>query len=432
MIGIFGPARSGGPAGIYEGARVNLEIGKAGLATRMEVLHRDFEDGRSFVDEQASGPFKKFIHRHGFSSDGSGGAVIEDRAEWELPFSADRLGPARRFVERNFRRMFRFREERISRDLARHLAVSDRPRLRVAIGGSGGLLGTALATFLQTGGHEVVRLVRRKPRHEVGEVFWDPARGELDASALGGVDVVVNLSGEGLTTGRWTESRKRAIVDSRVRSSRLLAETVAGMDDPPKAMLSASAVGYYGHCESAVVCEEDREAGSGFLAELCGSWEDATAPAAKAGVRVVSLRIGVALSARGGALHEMLLPFRLGLGGPAGSGGQYISWVSMDDVVYAMYDLMFADGISGPVNVSSPNPAPNAEFAEVLSRVLGRPSALRAPAFLIRLVYGEMGEALLLEGSRIEPSVLKSMGYEFASPDLEDTIRGELGIWSDG
>jgi uncharacterized protein (TIGR01777 family) len=299
----------------------------------------------------------------------------------------------------------------------------------VAVTGSTGLVGGALTPRLAAGGHQVVRLVRPATTALLpGEraVSWDPAAGAIDSTGLVGVDAVVHLAGESIASGRWTEARKRRIRASRVGSTRLLAEALARLARPPRVLVAASATGYYGDRGDEVLREESAP-GSGFLAGVCREWEAAAEPAARHGIRVVHLRIGLVLSRAGGALASLLTPFRLGAGGPVGSGAQYWSWITLDDLLGAILHALTTEALAGPVNAVAPNPVSNREFAKTLGRVLRRPALLRLPAFAARLVLGEMADALLLASARVVPARLQATGYAFRAPTLEGALRHELG-----
>jgi hypothetical protein len=297
--------------------------------------------------------------------------------------------------------------------------------MKVAITGASGFVGAALVPFLTTGGHEVVRLVRRAPKAK-DEIRWDPEAGTIDAAALEGVDAVVNLSGENIAGGRWTDARKALLRSSRVGPTALLARTLAGLERKPKVLVSASAVGYYGDRGDAWVTEKDAPA-DGFLARLSVDWERAAEPASNAGIRVVQPRIGVVLGPAGGALGKMLRPFKAGLGGVLGSGTQYMSWIAMDDLVGVIHHLLDRPDLGGPVNAVAPEPVTNAAFTKTLGRVLGRPTIAPAPAFALRLAFGEMADATLLTGARVRPERLLASGYRFRFPDLEGALRHVLG-----
>ena len=296
----------------------------------------------------------------------------------------------------------------------------------IAVSGSSGLIGTALVKALAEAGHRPIRLVRRAPTPGADEIRFEPASGQLDRQSLDGVDGVVNLSGAGIGDRRWTESYKQLCITSRTDSTALLAETMAAMDRPPAVFVSGSAVGYYGSRGDTELAE-DAGAGEGFLADLCVAWEAAAKPAVDAGVATSFVRTGIVLSTEGGALSKLLPLFRLGLGGRFGSGRQYMPWITIDDQVAAIIALL--DGtITGPVNLTAPNPVTNAEFASVLGRVLGRPALVPIPAFGPRLLMGpERADALLFDSLRVVPGVLEGAGHRFAHRELEDGLRAVLG-----
>jgi uncharacterized protein (TIGR01777 family) len=293
--------------------------------------------------------------------------------------------------------------------------------MRVLITGSHGLIGSAVAGDLESDGHTVVRLGRQGPSPS-----WDPGRGALDRSVLEGVDAVVHLAGAGIADGRWTSDRKREILESRVRATDLLARRLADADPRPGVLVSGSAIGYYGNRGDQEV-DEDSAGGTGFLADVVRQWEAATAPAERAGVRVVHARTGIVQSAKGGALREQLPFFRLGLGGRLGSGQQYLSWISLADEVGALRHALGDESLSGPVNLTAPNPVTNTEYTRTLGAVLGRPAVLAVPAFALRAVLGaERSDELLLGGARVRPGKLERRGYRFTHPELREALAGAL------
>jgi uncharacterized protein (TIGR01777 family) len=297
--------------------------------------------------------------------------------------------------------------------------------MTVAVTGSSGLIGTALVPFLTSGGHEVLRLVRRRPRGH-GEVRWDPARDDIDTASLEGVDAVVHLAGENVAGGRWTDARKNRIRASRVDSTRTLCSALASMRERPRALISASAIGYYGDRGTEWVTEASPPADD-FLARLAVDWEAAAGPAAEAGIRVAHPRIGVVLTPAGGALGKLLPPFRLGLGGVVGPGTQYLSWVAIDDVLGALHHALVDDAVSGPFNLVAPEPVTNRAFTKILGQVLGRPTLVPVPAFALRAALGEMADATLLASTRARPDRLDATGYRFRFPNLEGALRHLLG-----
>ena len=298
--------------------------------------------------------------------------------------------------------------------------------MRILITGSSGLIGASLASDLARAGDEVVRLVRTPQSPGSKEVFWDPALGRIDREGLADLDAVVHLAGESIAKGRWTKAKKRRIQESRIEGTRLLSDTLSKLDHPPRVLICASAVGYYGDRGSERL-DENAGVGEGFLARVCSDWEAAAQPAREAGIRVVHLRFGVILSPRGGALAAMLVPFRLGLGGRMGSGDQFMSWIALDDAVALIRHGLATETLSGPVNAVSPNPVTNREFTRTLGAVLRRPTIFPMPRTVARLLLGEMANELLLSGARVVPAKLQDAGYKFLHPELEETLRTMLG-----
>ncbi len=412
--------------GIENGATLLMRMKAGPIGVRWLARHGPACPPHVFSDLQESGPFGYWSHIHRFS-DADGGGRLVDEVAWRPPLG--RLGhllTGWKF-RRDFERLFRYRHRITAHDLARH-AMAGAP-MHVAISGASGLIGTALSAFLTTGGHTVSRLVRRAPRGP-SEVRWDPDAGTVDRAALEGIDAVIHLAGENVGGGRWTDARKTAILESRVRGTRALAEAIAGLEKKPSVFISASATGIYGdahHGPDAPVADETAPVGAGFLADVCCAWEAAAEPARAAGVRVVHPRIGIVLDPRGGALQKLLTPFNLGAGGRVGSGRQWMSWIALDDLLGLLLHALVTPGVSGPLNAVSPNAVTQAEFARTLGRVLSRPSFMPLPAFAVRTMFGEMGESLLLGGTRVRPARALEAGFEFAWPELEGALRHMLG-----
>lgn len=292
--------------------------------------------------------------------------------------------------------------------------------MRIAVTGSSGLIGTALLRSLHADGHQVVRLVRRRPTRE-GEVHWDPERQQVDTAGLVGVDAVVHLAGAGVGDHRWTEEYKRTIRDSRVLGTAALAEALSELDARPAVLVSGSAIGFYGQTGDRVV-DEETPPGDDFLARVCQEWEEAAQPAADAGIRVVHPRTGLVVSSRGGAWGRLFPIFRLGLGGRLGSGRQYWSFISLRDEVAALRFLIDREHLSGPVNLTAPEPVTNAEVTAAMGRVLRRPALLPVPEAALRAALGEF--AVEVVGShRVVPTRLLEAGFRFADPTIDDAIR---------
>lgn len=297
--------------------------------------------------------------------------------------------------------------------------------MRIIVSGSSGMIGSALSQSLRANGHTVTPLVRGRSGQNGAGIQWDPEAGKVDEAGLEGHDAVVHLAGKGIASERWSESVKAQIRDSRVNGTKALCAALAQLNKPPAVLVSASAIGFYGDRGDERL-QEDSWPGSDFLAETCRAWEEATDAADQKGIRVVNLRIGVVISTRGGALQKLLTPFKLGLGGPIGSGKQYMSWISLDDVCAVAEFALSREDLRGPVNTVAPNPVTNNEFSKTLGKVLGRPAIFPMPDFAARLAFGEMADALLLGGQLVEPAKLVAAGYAFKFPDLESALRHEL------
>lgn len=296
----------------------------------------------------------------------------------------------------------------------------------VAITGSSGLIGSALRERLAVAGARVLRLVRR-PESAPDEVRWDPDNAVLDPARLEGLDAVIHLSGVGIADRRWSESRKRLLVSSRVGATRVLAESLCRLQHPPPVLVTASAIGIYGDCGDERV-DESSPAGTGFLARLAQDWEAAAAPARARGIRVVPLRHGLVLSKSGGVLGRMLTSFRLGIGGPIGRPGAWWSWIAIDDVIGLMEHVLATPRLDGPVNAVAPNAVTNAQFARTLGRVLHRPAWLPIPAVALRLVFGEMADEAILSSIRVDPRRAFETGYAFRFPALPEALERVLGL----
>jgi uncharacterized protein (TIGR01777 family) len=414
------------PPSIENGAELLMAMKMGPASLKWLALHRGVEPGHQFIDEQKKGPFYRWVHTHTFDKTGSPqSSLLVDSIDYQLPLSPVSDLFAGWAVRRMLRRMFAFRHQRTFWDLMRHDQYADEQRLRIAITGATGLIGTELTAFLETGGHTVHRISRSSPSRDT-DIQWTPREDRLDADRLEGVDAVIHLAGENLAGGSWTEERKQRILKSREAGTSLVARTLASLEDPPEVLISASAVGFYGDTGDEVA-DESTPPGDTFLSEVCQRWEQAAQPAADSGIRVVHPRLGVVLSPKGGALAEMLTPFKFGVGGRIGSGDQWMPWVTLDDVVGALNMCLFNSDIDGPINVTSPNPVPNHEFVDTLGDVLNRPTILPLPAFAVRMLFGEMGEETLLQGQRVDPAILREHDFDFAHPRLKSALEFVLG-----
>jgi uncharacterized protein (TIGR01777 family) len=294
--------------------------------------------------------------------------------------------------------------------------------MKILVTGSSGFIGSTLLPFLTSKGHDVRGMVRSSATPGSDDIEWDPIRRSINSKALEGFAAAVHLAGENIAGGRWTAARKRRIRESRTIGTRFLVDTLTGLVKPPKVLICASAIGYYG-TRGAKLLREDSPPGHGFLPDVCQAWEAAANAAAARGIRVVNLRIGIVLSAAGGAMTKMLTLFRTGLGGTIGDGGQFWSWIALDDLLAAVLHAIEKETLAGPVNAVSPNPVTNRDFTKTLARVLSRPAIAALPAFAARLMMGEMAGELLLASARVEPARLLDSGFKFQFPELEPALR---------
>jgi hypothetical protein len=414
----------GRSGGIEPGAEVFLKVRLGPVPFPWHARHTVFDPPRLFVDEQVSGPFASWTHEHRFESLGPEETLLTDAVHYRLwgPSGLHRRLGA--LVERRLFRTFRYRQETLIEDMklvGRFVA----PPLRIAVTGSTGVIGSRLVPFLTAAGHTVVRLVRRRPEPGKNEVFWDPYAGVLDTEALGPLDAVIHLAGDPIGSGRWTAEKKRRIMESRTVPTRFLAEAMARAKTPPRVFLSASAVGVYGDGGDRVLVEDDPP-GADFLSDVCRRWEEAAGAFRDSG-RLVLLRIGIVLTPRGGALAELLPVVRCRVRPVFGSGRQFWSWIHVDDVVGAIYHALCTESISGPVNLTAPNPVRQEAFAGTLARLWGRTVPVRVPEKVMEAGMGEKGREILLSGARVFPKQLLGTGYGFRHPDLRGALAALLG-----
>jgi uncharacterized protein (TIGR01777 family) len=409
------------PRGLFVGEHARFRLRLLGCSLPWDAETTEVTPGRGFVDVARRAPFARWNHRHTFDADGA--AVLDDEVDWEALVPPLGGWVAGRAIEQDLRRMFVWRHDTTERDLASHARYADRPRLRVGITGASGLVGRELSAFLTTGGHTVVPFTRTSG--VPGTIAWDPRAGTLDPDALAGLDAIAHLAGEPIA-GRWTPTRRAEIRRSRVEGTALLARALAACPRPPATLISASAVGYFGHHDGPVV--EGDPPGSGFLAEVGAAWEAAADPARAAGLRVVHPRIAVVMSGRGGALPAMLPAFRLGLGGPLGSGTQAFPWIDLDDLVEILHQALWETSWEGPIHAAAPEAVDQRTFARTLGATLRRPAVLPVPAALLRAVGGEMAQAVLLEGAQTVPAFLQARGFAWRRPTLAESLRAQLGV----
>ncbi len=416
------------PAGLPLGAHARLRVGPGpGLPWLAAHTSRSSPDQGSgpygFIDEQLRGPFSSWTHHHLFI-DHPDACVVREEVAWRLP-AALRAGSGA--VQTMVDQMLAYRSRQLRDDLAWTARHKGTAPLTVAVSGASGLVGRQLTAFLASQGHRVLRLVRRSTVG-AGMIAWSPDDDRIDGEALREVDVVVHLAGEPIGK-RFTAAHKEKILTSRSRSTGLLARTLASLaaDGRKRALVCASAMGWYGADTGDEVLTEDQSAGVGLLAEVCRAWESAADPARSAGVRTVHVRTGIVQSAAGGQLALQLPIFRAGLGGPLGSGAQWMSWISLDDLVELYALAVVTPAVSGPVNAAAPNPVRAEEYAQVLAQVLHRPHALRVPRLGPEVLLGREGaRELALANNRMSAERALGWGHRFRHPTLTEALRHEL------
>lgn len=399
------------PGALEDGARAHLRMKIGPLHTNWIAEHRDVVAGARFSDVQIEGPFASWTHEHRFEDthdDPAAKSRLVDHVKYLLPLGG--LGSAGEGpIEGRLDRMFRYRHDVLRHDLEQHARHSELP-LTIGVTGASGLVGSALAPYLTTGGHTVRQLPRRPEQRD-----------------LEGLDAVVHLAGEPLVGLRWTKEKKRRIYESRAEGTRHLAALMASLDDGPRVLVSMSGINYYGDRGSDPLTEES-ERGEGFLADVCRAWEEGTKPAADAGIRVVTLRTGVVLSASGGALPKLALPFKLGFGGRLGRAGSYLSYLTLDDLLDVILRSLTDDTLSGPLNAVTDAPVTQRELSRSLARVLWRPNLVPVPPFLLKAAVGsEMAEEVLLSSQRVVPEKLRRLGHTFRHRSIDDALRHVLG-----
>ncbi len=411
--------------GIAAGARTILRVPVGPLRLTWSAVHRASEEGTGFIDEQTRGPFRRWQHSHFLEPHGPERCILRDHVAYELPLGGLGLLAAGGYVARELDRLFTYRHAVLQGDMALLARLPEASPLRIAVTGASGMIGRALRPLLTSMGHEVVSVVRRRPREQ--EIFWKPSQGTVEAAAFEGVDAVIHLAGENIAGSRWSESVKQRIRQSRVRGTKLLAETLASLERPPRVLISASGINYFGDRGDELL-PDDAPGGRGFLPEVVRGWEDGARAADAAGIRTVHLRFGPVFTPAGGFLDRLMLPFRLGLGGKIGAGQQWVSWVAIDDVVGGIYWALMNESLAGGINLAAPEPVRNEELTRTLARVLHRPAPFTVPPAALRLALGrEMADELVLSSVRAVPRRLLDSGYRFRYPHLEPALRHLLG-----
>lgn len=445
-------------------------MGFGPLRMKWVVKHSDYIEGKQFRDVQVSGLFSSWTHTHLFEPFGSSSCQLQDHIEYSLPGGP--LGGliARNLVNKKLQKIFDYRHRITEQDLHNHHSIinktirrkDDKPSMTIAITGSSGFIGSSLIPFLTTGGHKVIRLLRRRPNPDestasVQSIQWNPSSSSSDSIGAPSsktddnnrtiINAVVNLAGENVF-GRWTKEKKKRILESRVNTTKSLCKALASLDKPPQILVSASATGYYGDRGNEILTEDSSTSSTtaaspnttssscsstspsvNFLSDVSSQWEEATQVAKEAGIRVVNLRIGVVLSASGGILAKILIPFKMGFGGNIGDGNQYISWIALDDLLGIILHVIADESLIGPINAVAPNPVSNSDFTKILGKVLSRPTIFSIPKFIIKAALGEqLADALLLSSARVMPIRLtKTSRYQFRFPYLDLALRHTLG-----
>lgn len=409
--------------GLKEGEEVHLRLCKGPFCQKWIARLKDCHPGEGFTDVQERGPFKKWIHRHRFLKKDQG-CVLEDEIEYEVPGGT--LG--RLFLGSKVRSelegTFFYRHQVTKNDLECMQEFSQQKPLRILVSGASGLVGSRLCLFLENAGHKILRLVRR-PSSLEEEIYWNDQTGDIEREKLDGkIDGVIHLAGENIAARRWSKEQKKRIADSRVKGTQGLVHALNQCEQKPSFFLCASAVGFYGNRGEDLLTEESAPSDD-FLSRVCQDWE--AAAQSLEGVRVACLRFGMILSPQGGALGQMLTPFKMGVGGILGSGKQQMSWIHIDDLIYHCYRVMMNETLQGAINFVSPHPVSNHVFTKTLGKILGRPTIMPLPGFVARVAFGEMADALLLSSQKVYPQKLKDTGCRFAYPHLEDALRHLLG-----
>jgi uncharacterized protein len=451
--------------GIKDGGLITIRIPIGPLKLRWISQHCDYVERKQFADVMLKGPFKSWKHIHLFSpSEEESFSRIQDRIEYSLPFgSIFNRKITRHIIKNRLDILFNYRYQNTKQDISDYNKYKHLGSLNILISGSTGFIGSHLTSYLSAQGHKVTHLLRSTSKSNVSGIIgnilnWDPAGGYIDPiiapntieiekeekehstknktqrgkSKGSCFDSVINLAGENVF-GRWTKEKKNAILQSRIQSTELLCKSLASLDRPPKVLISASAIGYYGSNREDEILSEDDSTNNylshkdDFLAQVCKRWEQATTIAKEAGIRVVNIRIGVVMDPSGGILATILPVFKAGLGGKIGNGKQWISWIALDDLLSIILHIISNKHLSGPVNAVSPSPVTNADLTKMLGRILSRPSGIPVPSIVVRKVFGEFADATLLSSARIKPTKLLEAGYEFRFPNLEFALKHSLG-----
>ncbi len=413
--------------GIKKGVKVVFRLKLFGIPMTWEAEHVEYKENRLFRDHQVRGPFKKWEHTHIFRSkhglQDSKNSLMEDVVEFELPFSF-LSRPFYGLVKKELKRVFNYRHRILKYDLEHYFGKIRKKK--ILISGASGTIGSALVPFLRTLGHEVICLVRKNKPLSKDELFWDPSRGILDLESRSPFDVLINLNGVDISRGRWSDKQKKRIIDSRVVSTELLVKKMQSLTAKPGLFISSSAIGFYGEGGDTVLTEESCP-GTSFISSVCRLWEKASEGALKVGIRTVQARTGIVLTPAGGALARMVMPFRAGLGVKLSHARQYMSWITIDDLLSAFLFIIDNDNITGPVNLTCPNAVTNRVFSETLAAVFSKKVCFTMPGAAALLLWGEMAKETLLASARVKPCKLLDSGFSFQHGDLFQALGDVLG-----
>jgi len=412
-----------------ETTKFKVRIGP--IKKKWVAQHHSVVQGEVFHDRMVKGPFGTWEHEHRFTPVDANTSQIHDIVQWKLPLHMLTWWTAPFTVKGRMDQMFAYRANRVNSDLTRIDEFEHLARQKVLVSGSTGLIGMQLCAFLAAAGHEVTRLIRPTTRippdaSNDSVVVWDDLKGEVIEGDLNGFDTVIHMAGAGIGDKRWNKKRKEIIEKSRTVPTNNLTTLLGQLDRPPKTFICSSAIGLYGNSQEKML-DENSEAGDDFLAKTVLNWEAAAQPAVDAGIRTIWIRTGIVVTSMGGALKKLLLPAKLGAGGPVGGGKQYYSWISLDDQIYAIQHLMMTKECQGPYNLTAPNPVTQKQFAKSIGRVLRRPAFMPLPGFVLKILLGQMAQSLVLNGQRVLPNRLVASGYDFQDDNLELCLRRCLG-----
>lgn len=413
---------------IQQGSKIEFQIKLFRFSIAWTALHTHYVKNYLFRDIQTRGPFALWEHTHRFIPLSPRNAIIEDDIRFKLPLKklTHYFYP---IVKKELSRMIAYRHRVLKHDIeyCQNSIYQKSTKKRILISGSSGVIGSALVPFLQTRGYEVIRLVRdNKKKLASKEIFWNPYSNNLDLDKIGRIDAVINLNGLDISKKRWGRGQKKKIMDSRILSTRLLVRKISSLSQKPRVFISSSAIGYYGNVTDTYI-DETFPCGNSFISNVCHQWEVETIPAYNAGIRTVCLRTGVVLTPAGGTLKRMKIPFQLGFGAKIADGNQMLSWICMDDALWAIYHILENDSLHGPVNLTAPYPVTNFVFVKTLSKLFGKRIFFTLPGFMIEALLGQMGRELLISGAGILPKKLMDSGFSFRYPQLLESLKHLLG-----